>query len=102
MDSNEFLNRPSLRDDLEGALKASLRTVLEGAEADLQDFAHEISGEMLTAAASGDDEALQELLAQVRALGEANRLRAGGASWKVAADVVHGLTTFVISTALRS
>jgi hypothetical protein len=101
MDSQAFLNRPSLRADLEDALKSSLRTVLEGAEADLQAFAHEISGEMVIAAAGGDDEALQELSAQVRALGEANRLRAAGASWKVAADVVHGLTSFVISTALR-
>lgn len=101
MGRDQFLNHPSLREDLENALKQGLATVLDGAQEDLQAFAHEISGDMLSAAASGDDEALYELRAQARALAEANRLRAVNTSWKVAGDVVVGLTSFLISTASR-
>jgi hypothetical protein len=101
MNREQFLNQPSLREDLENSLRAGLASVLEGAQTDLQAFAHEISGDMVIAASSGDDDALEELRAQVRALAEANRLRAVNATWKIAGDVVVGLTSFLITTATR-
>lgn len=101
MKGDQFLNRPDLREDLENALRTGLASVLEGAQADLQAFAHEISGDMVIAASTGNADALDELRAQVRALAEANRLRAVNATWKIAGDVVVGLTSFLITTATR-
>jgi len=62
-------------DLLEGKLKGTLESFLQGTDADIQNFARKVSRNLLVAAATGSERDLAAAQAQVPLLLELNQLR---------------------------
>lgn len=74
--SNQNVDWKYLQERLGQQLATSLQGVVQGAAGDLQNFASAISSELVVALASGDENAVRELKAQLRLVAEFNRVRA--------------------------
>lgn len=64
-----------IEEELAEIIIDALDELVDGAQADLEEFGKVIAMELVFAIKSDDDEAIRELLAQTRALAEINRLR---------------------------
>jgi len=87
------------------ALDEALAAVVDGARDDLRRFARQIADDAAIVMAEPDVETRKqlqrELVNQVRAIGEVNRLRANEASWVFAGRVVDSLIDLAIAASFR-
>jgi len=84
--------RMDIRDAIIPGLTAGLQDVLQGAAADLQTYILAISDDLARVIERGDAEAMtDELLAQLRAVGEIQRIRVTNAGWSVFRSVIHAI-----------
>jgi hypothetical protein len=77
-----------LETELRDALKAALTKILQGTDSDLHDYAQTMAANMVAALATGDDNLVDEIVAQGRTLAEAARLRTNNAGWDVIGAVI--------------
>jgi hypothetical protein len=80
-------NYRQLRAEVEEILGEAWDDLFEGAE-ETMDLAREISQDLIIALADGDEDMAEELIGQVRMLGELKRIEATNDSWEVAQRVV--------------
>jgi len=77
-----------LQKQLETALRDSVRDVLEGTEADLRLWGQKLATDMVDVLRSGDEALRRELVEQVKALAEIQRLRLVGVQWQMIEKIV--------------
>lgn len=91
------MNEEKIANDLADIIEEHARRLLEGATSDLRVYVLAISADMAKAAFSDDREALmEELLAQLKAVAEINRLRATKEAWATFESVVQALGRMVL------
>ncbi|MCP3980832.1 MAG: hypothetical protein GY716_16140 [bacterium] len=76
------------RESLEGEFKKGLGRLLAGASLDVERFAREISADLAFAAFAQDDDVLEHLRAQMRALAEKHRLAASEQAWSFVGTLI--------------
>lgn len=98
--ANEKINWSALELELKTEIEDVGRILLQGAQSDLTNFARAITASMLVAVQRQDAARLEELKAQLAAIGEVNKLRAiagmQGVAWKLIGktlDVVFNVLT---------
>jgi hypothetical protein len=82
-----------LEDIIKDSLEEGLQDLVEGAKEDFNQFVLAIQGDLLEAAIQGDEEIVDELKDQLKAVGELNRIRAVNESWETAGKVVKSIWT---------
>lgn len=87
-------------DTLQDHLKQLANGLLEAAEKDTERYAEAMAVDLAAATLLGDQEGIDEILAQARALGEKYRVRGNDAMWSLFIESVGG-TVGVVSMALR-
>lgn len=83
----ELLDEEKLKEDLLNILREAVENLIEGAQEDFENYLRDITAELVVAIRSGDKKMTDELKAQVKALGEINRLRAVNGQWQAVEQV---------------
>ena len=65
-----------------------LNGLVDGAEEDLRAFGQAIAEDLVRVAATGNPALVAEVVAQARALGEVQRIRANAAGWAAATKII--------------
>jgi hypothetical protein len=94
-----------LKDDLVSILKEQATELLQGAAEDLHGYVHAISTDLTRALMLPPErrqDLLVELVAQLAAVGEINRIRAEAAAWKTFERIVMTAGQVLISAALAA
>lgn len=87
-------------DTLKGHLEQLANGMLEAAEKDTDKYAEAMAVDLAAATLLGDQEGIDEIMAQARALGEKYRVRGNDAMWSLFIESVGG-TVGVVTMALR-
>lgn len=93
---NVNMTMPDFRDALADAVQSQLDDLLEGAEADVRQFAVAIANDLTRAASQGDSEMVAALSEQMQLLGEINRVRAVNEAWDTVGAVIRVAGVFAI------
>ena len=95
----------ALKDDVTGILEEQARDLLSGAAGDVKNYVVAIATDMTRALALPSERRealLRELRAQLRLLGEINRIRAEQQAWETFERIVTVVGQTALNTALRS
>ena len=91
-----------LADEVRAALAEALAGLLDGAAEDVRRYVAAIAGDLVRAAATDRPDLVDELRAQLRLIGEINRVRAANAGWEAVEAVVAAVFRVLIAGLARS
>lgn len=77
-----------LGDIIKESLEAGLKDLVEGAKEDFDTFILAIQSDVIEAVMAQDEEVMDELKEQLKAVGELNRIRAVNESWEQAGNIM--------------
>lgn len=88
-EANEILQ------DLEGILKGAADAVLEGSKKDIELFAQSLTEDLTAASLLGDQETVDNILAQAQAIAELSQVRANDQAWSVFMSIASRATNLI-------
>lgn len=87
----------SVVDAIEGALRSSLDRLVKSGILSLDAYAKALSKDLARALRSGDQDLLEEVSAQARALAEQHRVRLTKQAWGIFEAILDGLVTVILA-----
>lgn len=90
------MTKTDLAADLSRPIKDALTRLGAGAAADIEAFSAALSQDAAGAAAVGDTAALDHIRAQLRALGEAQRLDVAAEGWALIGGILEGASGLLV------
>ncbi len=91
-----------LKKDIGSAITDGILDLVEGSKEDVEKFAQQIAWDMLEAQFEGEPEIQDQLLDQLKILGEINRVRVENHTWIVVFKVVRAILEAVVATAVAA
>lgn len=94
------VNFERLTEDVGEALASALAEIVEGAKDDVKTFALDISGDLLHAQLSGNEDLTDQLLDQLKLLAEINRIRVEAKSWALVRMITQAVLKAAVAGAV--
>ena len=95
------MNQTDLAADFARPIRDALTRLGAGAAADIEAFAAVLAADATAAAALGDQQALDHIAAQARALGEAQRLDLAAEGWALLDGILTGASGLLVGLIQR-